>query len=381
MVESSNSGPLGGLKIIEFSGIGPGPLAGQLLADLGAEVILIDRPRNTQDSREINNRNKKSIVIDLKSKGGLKVCLKLVEKSDILIEGLRPGVMERIGLDPEICFKKNKRLIYGRITGWGQNGALSQTAGHDINYLGLTGALSSIGLKNTAPIPPLNLVADYAGGTMFLIMGILSALWERNRSGAGQIVDAAMVEGVPALMGYIHNMIADGSWINKRESNLLDGGAPFYRCYQTKDGKFLAVGAIEAKFFDELVEHTGIGNFWKDRQNNKKDWRKLTKIFSDVFKTKTRREWENIFTNSNACVTPVLDWNEIADYEHSKNRGIFFSQNGILQASVAPKFSRSIPKAIKQAPLRGADSINILQSLNFSKSEIKKLINDKAIEA
>ena len=244
-----HSGPLNGLKIIEFEGIGPAPLAGQLLSDLGADVIKILRKHTKIKKEPILDRNKKTIPLDLKNIKDKAIVKKLITKADVLIEGFRPGVMERLGLGPKDCEKINPKLVFGRITGWGQDGPYAKKAGHDINYLAVTGALNAIGYKNSEPIPPLNLLGDYAGGTMFLIMGILSALWERNTSNKGQVVDAAMIEGVPALMSLIHTFMAQDNWNNDRSSNLLDGGCPYYKCYKTKDNLYISVGALENKFF------------------------------------------------------------------------------------------------------------------------------------
>ena len=254
MNEPIHSGPLNGLKIIEFEGIGPAPLAGQLLSDLGADVVKILRKHAKIKKEPILDRNKKTIPLDLKNINDKVIVKKLITKADVLIEGFRPGVMERLGLGPKDCEKINPKLVFGRITGWGQDGPYAKKAGHDINYLAVTGALNAIGYKNSEPIPPLNLLGDYAGGTMFLIMGILSALWERNTSNKGQVVDAAMIEGVPALMSLIHTFMAQDNWNNDRSSNLLDGGCPYYKCYKTKDNLYVSVGALENKFFAILIE-------------------------------------------------------------------------------------------------------------------------------
>ena len=282
--------------------------------------------------------------MDLKSNTDKDLAKKLISKADVLIEGFRPGVMERLGLGPTDCEKINVKLIYGRITGWGQDGPYAKKAGHDINYLSITGALNAIGNKETPPIPPLNLLGDYAGGTMFLIMGILSALWERNNSKKGQVVDAAMIEGVPALMSLIHTFISEKNWNNTRSSNLLDGGCPYYRCYETKDGLFVSVGALESKFFAILIEKLELNQNWIKDQENKSKWQQLTKEFSEKFLMKTRKEWESIFFETDACVEPVLDFTEVEDNLQNQARKIFYRENNILQANVAPKFSRSISK-------------------------------------
>ena len=251
-------GPLEGLKVIEMAGLGPCPLAGQLLADMGADVVVADRPGTKGDPADINRRSKRSIALDLKQPASVEALLKIIETADILIEGFRPGVMERLGLGPKDCHDRNPRLIYGRMTGWGQDGPLAPTAGHDINYLAITGLLAAIGLKDQPPIPPLNLAADYAGGTMFLLFGVLAALHERTRSGKGQVIDVAMSDCTPLLAGLIQTMAHHGQWTEERQSNLLDGGAPFYRCYETADGKHLSLGALEPQFFAEFVRIAGI---------------------------------------------------------------------------------------------------------------------------
>ena len=344
MTQPKNSGPLYGLKIIEFEGIGPAPLAGQLLCDLGADVIKIKKKPNNQKIEPILDRKKNVINLDLKNNKDKVLVKKLISKADVLIEGFRPGVMERLGLGPTDCEKINVKLIYGRITGWGQDGPYAKKAGHDINYLSITGALNAIGSKETPPIPPLNLLGDYAGGTMFLIMGILSALWERNNSMKGQVIDAAMIEGVPALMSLIHTFLSEKNWINARSSNLLDGGCPYYRCYETKDGLFVSVGALENKFFAVLIEKLELNQTWIKDQENKSKWDQLTKAFSEKFLTKTRKEWESIFIETDACVEPVLNFTEVEGNLQNQARKIFYRENNILQANIAPKFSRSIPK-------------------------------------
>ena len=339
-----HSGPLNGLKIIEFEGIGPAPLAGQLLSDLGADVVKILRKHTKIKKEPILDRNKKTIPLDLKNINDKVIVKKLISKADVLIEGFRPGVMERLGLGPKDCEKINPKLVFGRITGWGQDGPYAKKAGHDINYLAVTGALNAIGYKNSEPIPPLNLLGDYAGGTMFLIMGILSALWERNTSNKGQVVDAAMIEGVPALMSMIHTFMAQDNWNNDRSSNLLDGGCPYYKCYKTKDNLYVSVGALENKFFAILIEKLELDHNWIKNQEDKSKWEQLNHEISAKFLTKTRNEWSKIFHNTDACVEPVLNFNEVESNLQNQSRNIFISKNNILQANVAPKFSRSMPQ-------------------------------------
>ena len=364
------AGPLNGLRIVEMAGLGPCPLAGQLLADLGADVIVIDRKSGKADPADINNRSKRSVAINLKAPEGVGIALGIIGTADILIEGFRPGVMERLGLGPEDCRAVNPRLIFGRMTGWGQKGPLSATAGHDINYLALTGALHAIGRAGAPPVPPLNLVADYAGGTMFLLLGILSALYEREKSGQGQVVDAAMVDGVPALMGLIHSMVAKGQWTNQRENNWLDGGAPFYKTYETADGKYLSVGPLEPQFFAELVEKAGLpqGDFSSQYDSSK--WPDRHETYAAAFKTRSRDEWMKIFEGSDACVAPVLDFSEVEAHPHNKARSTFVKRGGVLQASPAPRFSRTPAGEIGVAPAPGTATDAVLKECGMSEAMI-----------
>lgn len=373
------SGPLAHLKVIEMAGLGPCPLAGQLLADLGAEVILIDRQSGEADPTDINRRNKQSIALNLKTESGLKIAQQLIAKADILIEGFRPGVMEKLGLGPEACHQQNPGLIYGRMTGWGQTGPLAQSAGHDLNYLALTGALSAIGPQGKAPIPPLNLVADYGGGTMFLLLGVLSALYERSHSGKGQVIDAAMVDGVPAMMGLIHMLLARQQWSPERESNLLDGGAPFYRCYETADGKHLSVGPLEPHFFAQLLKKAGLPEDEIATQYTYQQWPKKREQYQALFKTKTRDQWMAIFDGSDACVAPVLGFDEVESHAHNAARENFLRVDGIMQAAPAPRFDRT-PAAAPTAPLAaGANATELLSRLGYSEAEIMALNESGAL--
>lgn len=370
------NGPLSSLKVIEMVGLGPCPLAGQLLADLGAEVIVIDRKSGNDISTEVNRRGKKSIALNLKDAQGTKTALKLIASADILIEGFRPGVMERLGLGPDDCLAANPKLIYGRMTGWGQTGPLSHSAGHDLNYLAITGVLYAMGKEKEPPIPPLNLVADYGGGSMFLIMGVLSALIERGVSGKGQVVDAAMVDGVPAMMGMIHSMLEQGSWVNQRQSNFVDGGAPYYRCYTCRDGKFLSVGCIEPQFFAEFLRLTELDASLGEKQNEKSAWPMMHQLFEVTIATKSRDEWAPIFEGTDACVAPVLDFNEAANYPHNVAREAFITQNGVNQTSPAPRFSRSKTPLPKLAVKTGKETSQILLDIGMHESEIKALASN-----
>lgn len=330
-----NKGPLASLKVVEFSGLGPAPLAGQLLADLGAQVTTVDRKPVAQDPTDINRRGKRSVVLDLKAPEGIAAARLLIAESDVLIEGFRPGVMERLDLGPDTC---PDTMIYARMTGWGQTGPWAHVAGHDINYLGLTGALNAMGAGDAPPVPPLNLVADYGGGTMFLIFGILSAVIERGVTGRGQVVDAAMVDGVPAMMGLIHTMLAQGSWTQERGSNWLDGAAPFYRCYTCADGKFVAVGALESQFYVILLEKLGLPPAYADDQNDRSNWPARAAQFAAIFATRSRDEWAGTFDGTDACVTPVLSFTEAAEHPHMAQRGNLERRDGVLQAGPAPRF-------------------------------------------
>ena len=358
------------LKVIEMAGIGPCPLAGQLLADLGAEVIVIDRASTPADPTDINRRHKRSIALNLKSPEGLKAAQQLIAQADILIEGFRPGVMEKLGLGPDECLSANPKLIYGRMTGWGQTGPLAQTAGHDLNYLAITGALHPIGVADQPPVPPLNLAADYGGGTMFLLLGILSALYERHSSGQGQVIDAAMVDGVPAMMGLLHTWFARNWWTTQRESNFLDGGAPFYRCYTTADGKYLSVAPLEPHFFKELLAKANIPAEHHDSQYQKDTWSERTEQYAEIFRQKTQAEWIAIFAGSDACVAPVLDFNEVEAHPHNAARGSFVRVNAVLQSAPAPRFSRTPTKAPIAPTAVGGDTETVLAELGYSSEQI-----------
>ncbi|WP_335748554.1 CaiB/BaiF CoA transferase family protein [Sulfitobacter sp.] len=360
------TGPLASLKIVEFSGLGPAPLAGQLLADLGAEVITVDRRAAPANPTDINRRGKKSVVLDLKSDTGLAAAQRLIAASEVLIEGFRPGVMERLGLGPNAC---PERLIYARMTGWGQDGPLAQTAGHDINYLALTGALHAMGNADRAPVPPLNLVADYGGGTMFLLLGILSAVIERGVSGKGQVVDAAMVDGVPAMMGLIHAMLAQGKWSEARGTNWLDGGAPFYRCYTCACGGYVSVGALEPQFHALLLENAGLPAEHQASQNETAHWPERHALYAKAFAQRRRDEWSETFAGSDACVAPVLTFSEAQFHPHMAERGTFITSGGVMQAAPAPRFSRSAAGAPNPPSAVGAETDAVLEGLGYSAAE------------
>lgn len=375
----NTKGPLSHLRVVEMAGLGPCPLAGQLLGDLGAEVTVIDRASGPANTKDINRRNKRSVSLNLKTEAGTEAARRLIDSADVLIEGFRPGVMERLGLGPADCHARNPGLVYGRMTGWGQTGPLAQLAGHDLNYMSLSGALAAMGPKDSVPMPPLNLVADYGGGTMFLIFGVLSALLERTQSGKGQTVDAAIVDGVPAMMGVFYSMLQMGIWDTQREHNMLDGGAPYYRCYETSDGKWISVGPIEPAFFAELCEKAGLEHVSPKEQVNKENWPRLSAAYAKVFCTKTRDDWASIFAESDACVAPVLTMDEAETHPHNIARDIFFRHDGVLQPSPAPRFDRTPagPVAPPQAP--GADTEAVLLSLGYSTDDIAEMRTGDAL--
>jgi alpha-methylacyl-CoA racemase len=367
------SGPLAGLKVVEMQGLGPAPLAGQFLADLGAEVVVIARKSGPADPADINNRGKRSVALNLKSDGGKSAAMALIGRADVLIEGFRPGVMERMGLGPEDCAAQNPRLVFARMTGWGQDGPLAQSAGHDINYLGLTGLLQAIGPADAPPPPPLNVAADYGGGTMFLLFGIMAALFERQISSKGQVIDAAMVDGASALMALIHGMIARGQWSERREANWLDGAAPFYRSYECADGKFIAVGPLEPQFYAELVRLAELPEEHLESQMDLSAWPDRRAAYAEVFRRKTRDEWAAIFEGSDACATPVLSWSEAPAHPHLAARGTFTDTGGVTQAAPAPRFSRSAPDTPRPPAAPGSDTDAVFRELGYDESTLSAL--------
>ena len=370
---AKRGGPLAGLRVVEMQGLGPCPLAGQFLADMGAEVTLITRASGPEDATNINNRGKASIALNLKHPEGLKAAKALIARSDVLIEGFRPGVMERMGLGPVDCHADNPGLVYGRMTGWGQDGPMSQMAGHDINYLGLTGVLNAIGTADQPPIPPLNIAADYGGGTMFLLFGVLSALFERQTSGKGQIVDAAMVDGVPAMMALMHSMIARGRWGEDRQSNWLDGGAPFYRSYECADGNFVSIGSIEPQFYAVLREKMELTDPAWDQQMSRSAWPELKAELTARFKEKTRDEWCEIMEHTDICFAPVLSMAEAPQHPHNIARGTFVERNGVTQPRPAPRFSRTDSEIQRPPAHAGQHTDELLADLGYSAEEIAAL--------
>lgn len=356
-------GPLEGLKIIELSGIGPGPFCGMMLADMGADVVCVDRAARPMlnPATDCTRRGKRSIMLDLKDEEDRNIFLALVEKADALVEGFRPGVMERLGIGPEDCMARNQRLVYGRMTGWGQTGPLSQAAGHDINYISLTGALHAIGRKGETPVPPLNLVGDFGGGGMLLAFGMVCALFEAQKSGTGQVIDAAMTDGSALLMTMIHSFAAQGMWSPQRESNLLDGGAHFYGVYETLDGKYISIGPIEPQFYALLLEKAGLDEGEFRDQNDAARWPELKRKLENVFKTRSRDEWCELMEGSEVCFAPVLDIHEAPHHPHNQARGTFIDVDGMIQPAPAPRFSRTQPEIAFGPHEPGADAGEVLK--------------------
>ena len=357
---NARNGPLSGVRVVELAGIGPGPFAAMLLADLGADVVRVDRPGGPglgiDPAYDLTNRNKRSVLVDLKAEGGAATVLDLVERADILIEGYRPGVAERLGVGPDACLARNPRLVYGRMTGWGQDGPLASTAGHDIGYLAVTGTLGMIGPDpDGPPTVPANLVGDYAGGSLYLVVGVLAALRHAGEHGEGQVVDAAIVDGAAHLATMIHGMLAAGGWQDRRGVNLLDGGCPFYGVYETADGRHMAVGALEQPFYDAFVRLLGIEDVAPARKDPSR-WDELRAAVAARFRTRTAEEWTAVFAGTDACVAPVLSMREAPAHPHLAARGTFVEHGGLTQPAPAPRFSAT-PGAVRGGPaLPGADT-------------------------
>lgn len=371
-------GPLAGLKIVEMVGLGPAPFCAMLFADMGAEVIRIDRREALRDAtrpaprHDVLARGRRSLGIDLKKPGASAVVLDLIAQADVLIEGFRPGVMERLGLGPEPCLARNPRLVYGRMTGWGQHGPLAHAAGHDINYIALSGALHGIGPAGEKPAVPLNYIGDFGGGAMLLAFGILCALQETRGSGRGQVVDAAMTDGAALLSAMMYGFKSAGGWNNARGSNLLDGGAPFYDTYVCADGKAVAIGALEPAFYRLLLERCGItGPQWNDQDPG--NWQQLRAKLTEVFRSRTQAEWCALLEGSDACFAPVLDWDEAPRHPHNVARETFIALDGVIQPAPAPRFSRTPAAAPTPAHENGADSVAILSDWGVSTATIEDL--------
>jgi alpha-methylacyl-CoA racemase len=379
------AGPLEGIRVVEIAGIGPGPFCGMMLADLGAEVLRVDRsnavrkPLQPGPNLDFLARGRHSVAVDLKHPRGVEVVLRLVDRADALLEGFRPGVMERLGLGPDVCLGRNPRLVYGRMTGWGQDGPLAKAAGHDLNYIALTGALHAIGRPDSPPPPPLNLVGDFGGGGLLLAYGIVCALLERARSGQGQVVDAAMVDGASTLMAIIFGAHTAGWWRDQRMSNMLDGGAPFYDCYETKDGKYVSIGSIEPQFYRELIEKMGLSGEELPHQMDRSAWPKMKERFASVFKTKTREEWCEIMEGSDVCFAPVLSLTEAPEHPHLRSRGTFIDVDGARQPGPAPRFSRTPGRIERLGPQPGEHTAEALAAWGFATEDVTQLREAGAI--
>ena len=372
-------GPLHGLRVIELASIGPGPMCAMLLADLGADVVRIDRLEPSglgvpmQKRHDVNARGRRSLALDLKAAAGRDAALRLVDDADVLIEGWRPGVAERLGLGPADCQARNAQLVYGRMTGFGQTGPLAHAAGHDLNYLALSGALHAIGPRGGKPLPPLNLVADYGGGALYLAFGVMAALFERQRSNRGQVVDAAMVDGAASLMSIFYGLQAGGAWSAPRGENLLDGGAPFYDTYETADGGFIALAPLEPKFFAALVQGLGLDKRFVKRQYDRRLWPEMRQAIAAAVREKTRDDWCTLLEGSDACFAPVLSMAEAPLHTHAQARGAFVSIDGVVQPGPAPRFERSQPAPPRPAPEVGEHTAEVLAEAGFGPDEIAAL--------
>ena len=379
-------GPLTGIKILEIAGIGPGPFAAMMLSDMGADVLRLDRADRVPEAfpdhahGDLLNRGRRNVGVNLKSADGVEAVLKLVESADVILEGFRPGVMERLGLGPNVCLERNPRIIYGRVTGFGQDGPLAKRAGHDINYISIAGALDAIGRRGQPPTPPLNLVGDFGGGGMLLAYGITCGLVECGISGKGQVVDAAMIDGAALLMTMPYAMKHMNDWEGERGTNMLDSGAHFYDVYETKDGKYISIGSIEVQFYALLLEKTGLGEGRElPNQMDRNAWEGLTEDLQEIFKQKTRDEWCEIMEGSDVCFAPVLSMDEAPEHPHNKVRGTFVERDGALQPAPAPRFSRTEVEISRSPAYPGQHTDEALTDWGFSASEIADLKDKKAI--
>lgn len=378
-------GPLAGVKVVEIAGLGPAPFAAMMLADMGAEVIRVERAEKvtpgmeTTPSLDLLNRGRRSIGVDLKHPSGVETVLRLLEKADALIEGFRPGVMERLGLGPDVCLARKPTLIFGRMTGWGQTGPLAHAAGHDINYIALSGVLDHFGRAGEKPTPPINMVGDFGGGGMFLAFGVVCGLLEAARSGKGQVVDAAMVDGAPILMTMIHSFRAMGFWSDQRGTNLIDTGAPFFDTYETSDHKYISIGSIEPQFYRLLMEKTDLGLVGLPPQMDRSQWQSSRHHYEKVFKQKTRAEWCALLEGTDVCFAPVLSMTESMDHPHMKQRGTFVEIAGVTQPAPAPRFSRTAPEVPTPPAFAGAHTDAVLHDWGFSNDDVASLRAKKAI--
>ena len=379
------AGPLSGVKVVEIAGRGPGPYAGMMLADMGAEVVRVDRPNETPrpdvpDQRlELTGRGRRSVVVNLKHHQGREAVLRLAERADAFYEGFRPGVVERLGIGPTECLERNARLIYARATGWGQDGPLAHAAGHDINYIALAGALEPIGRAGSPPTVPLNLVGDFAGGGLTLAYGIVCGILEARSSGKGQVIDAAMVDGASLLMAMFHGRRLNGTWRDERGSNYIDSGAPYYDVYETKDHKYVAIGAIEAKFHRELCARIGLNLDQLPNPITRADWPNLRARFEEVFRTRTRDEWTLLLRGTDSCYAPVLALGEVADDPHLQARKSFVTIDGVTQPAPAPRFSRTVGEVTRRPPVSGEHSREVLRDWGFGDDEVDVLVSSGAV--
>ena len=373
-------GPLEGVKIVEFAGIGPGPMCAMLLADLGADLVRIDRPKAEEAPWRTNvlNRNRPSVSLDLKHADGKEAALRLIESADALIEGFRPGVMERLGLGPDECLARNPKLVYGRMTGWGQDGPLAKAAGHDINYIALTGALHAIGPKDGPPTPPLNLIGDFGGGALYLALGVVSALLSARATGKGQVLDVAMVDGAASLITAAYGLHSLGLFKDERGTNSLDGGAHFYGAYETKDGKYISIASIEPQFYAELKERLGLKDEDLYEQHDREHWPDNRDRLEALFRQRTRDEWCEILEGTDVCFAPVLAFGEAPSHPHNKVRNTFIEVDGVVQPAPAPRFSGTPLGTPYGAPPPGADTSDKLADWGFSGEEVAALLESGA---
>ena len=381
-----SKGPLAGVKVLEVAGIGPGPFCCMMLADMGAEVTRLDRAGSVkehdsdQPSVDVLGRGRRSVGVDLKQADGIETVLKMVEQADVLVEGFRPGVMERLGLGPEVCLERNPKIVFGRMTGWGQEGPMAQAAGHDINYIALAGALEGIGRPGQNPVPPLNLVGDFGGGGMLLAFGIACALAERAQSGKGQVIDAAMIDGAATLMGFFYGMKAMGGWGSAgRGTNILDTGAHFYDTYETADGKYISVGSIEPQFYAELLEKLHLSADDLPHQMDKSGWPLMKARFETLFKTQTRDQWCELMEGTDICFAPVLSMDEAPEHPHLKSRRTFVDPGGVVQPAPSPRFSRTSPSLERLPAHAGQHTDEVLADFGFGAEEIARLREAKIV--
>jgi alpha-methylacyl-CoA racemase len=369
-------GPLAGTRAIEMAGLGAAPYTAMLLADLGADVVRVDRPgtRSASPEKYALNRGRRSITIDLKKPEGLATLLTLVEKADVMFEGFRPGVAEKLGFGPTVCLERNPRLVYGRMTGWGQDGPMSQMAGHDLNYLGLTGALGLLARPGGQPATPPGFVADFGGGGLMLAFGLVCALLESSRSGVGQVVDAAMVDGVASLTTLVHALVAQGRWHDPPGTNFCDGGAPYYDSYETSDGRFVAVAPIEPQFYAIMVDGLGLSLDTLPDRDDPANWAELKSLFAGIFRSRTRAEWSDLFDGTDACVTPVLSFSEAVAHPHNVERETYTTAFGVTQPAPAPRFSGSPGSISGPPPLPGSNSLSVLSDWGMSDTDIDALL-------